>query len=299
MDRSYVMGLVRDFNRDISARIGCVGEPSATTLMLLKLDFIRIVSSHEHFVILNLPFGPPLSIPTSTSSSSLGMSIGSLSVQPQAPSPECVSITSRSTTTTLDSWGSLGSGELTYDFRRCHYLVGLALADLSSVLDSSSSPVLHARAISVILNLLSTHEADSRLSDPGIRSRVASLYLPLVTIVLDVADQIHDPFVNTTTTTNTFASDDPLISSTSPGVNPKVALAIAGIGSAISPPRTPTGTRKNKTPDPSKVTLSLELSRQFRWLIIRLIIHTEFHPLGVVLLRNHCTICAQDVIVTH
>ncbi|EYC06394.1 hypothetical protein Y032_0076g1034 [Ancylostoma ceylanicum] len=271
MDRSYVMGLVRDFNRDISAKISCIGEPAATTLMLLKLDFVRIVSSHEHFVILNLPFGPPLSIPTSTSSSSLGMSTGSSTVQLQAPSPECVSITSRSTTTTIDSWGSLGSGELTYDFRKCHYLVGLALSDLSSVLDSSSSPVLHARAISVIHNLLSTHEADSRLTDPGIRSRVASLYLPLVTIVLDVAEQIHDPFVNTTTVTNNFTSDDPLCSSTSPGVNPKVALAIAGIGSAISPPRSPTGARKSKTPDPSKATLSLELSRQllacFCWVL--------------------------------
>ncbi|CAJ0607791.1 unnamed protein product [Cylicocyclus nassatus] len=270
MDRSYVMGLVRDFNRDISSKISCVSEPAATTLMLLKLDFIRIVSSHEHFVILNLPFGPPLSIPTSSSSSSLGMSIGSTTT-PLAPSPECVSITSRSTTTTIDSWGSLGSGELTYDFRRCHYLVGLALADLASVLDSSNSHVLHSRAISVIHNLLSAHEADSRLTDPGIRSRVASLYLPLVTIVLDVAEQIHDPFVNTTTVGNSFPSDDPLGSSTSPGVNPKVALAIAGIGSAISPPRTPTGTRKNKPSDPSKVTLNLELSRQllacFCWVL--------------------------------
>ncbi|KIH56370.1 hypothetical protein ANCDUO_13451 [Ancylostoma duodenale] len=127
------------------------------------------------------------------------------------------------------------------------------------------------RAISVIHNLLSTHEADSRLTDPGIRSRVASLYLPLVTIVLDVAEQIHDPFVNTTTVTNNFTSDDPLCSSTSPGVNPKVALAIAGIGSAISPPRSPTGARKSKTPDPSKATLSLELSRQllacFCWVL--------------------------------
>ncbi|PIO64161.1 hypothetical protein TELCIR_14220, partial [Teladorsagia circumcincta] len=42
MDRSYVMGLVRDFNRDISHRISCIGEPAATTLMLLKLDFVRI-----------------------------------------------------------------------------------------------------------------------------------------------------------------------------------------------------------------------------------------------------------------
>ncbi|KAE9412198.1 hypothetical protein Angca_003835, partial [Angiostrongylus cantonensis] len=72
MDRTYVMGLVRDFNRDVSSKISCIGEPAATTLMLLKLDFMRIVSSHEHFVILNLPLGPLHSVPTSSSSSSLG-----------------------------------------------------------------------------------------------------------------------------------------------------------------------------------------------------------------------------------
>ncbi|PIO54049.1 hypothetical protein TELCIR_24596, partial [Teladorsagia circumcincta] len=162
-----------------------------------------------------------------------------------------------STTTTLDSWGSLGSGELSYEFRRCHYLVGLALADLAAVLDSSSSSVLHARAIGLIHNLLSSHEADSRLTDPTIRARVAGLYLPLVTIVLDVAGQIHDPFANSPTGTR----EDRNGNSTSPGVNPKVALAIAGIGSAPSPPRTPTELNNNR-PEKNKAMLNLELSRQ-------------------------------------
>nr|CDJ83685.1 Dedicator of cytokinesis domain containing protein [Haemonchus contortus] len=271
MDRSYVMGLVRDFNRDISHRISCIGEPAATTLMLLKLDFVRIVSSHEHFVILNLPFGPPHSVPTSTSSSSICISTGTgSSVTQMALSPESVSISSRSTTTTLDSWGSLGSGELSYEFRRCHYLVGLALADLAAVLDSSNSSVLHARAIGLIHNLLSSHEADSRLTDPTIRARVAGLYLPLVTIVLDVAGQIHDPFANSPTGTSRFSREDRNGTSTSPGVNPKVALAIAGIGSAPSPPRTPTELNNNR-PEKSKAMLNLELSRQllacFCWVL--------------------------------
>ncbi|KAK6028421.1 hypothetical protein OSTOST_05532 [Ostertagia ostertagi] len=170
----------------------------------------------------------------------------------------------RSTTTTLDSWGSLGSGELSYEFRRCHYLVGLALADLAAVLDSSNSSVLHARrakAIGLIHNLLSSHEADSRLTDPTIRARVAGLYLPLVTIVLDVAGQIHDPFANSPTGTSRFSREDRNGNSTSPGVNPKVALAIAGIGSAPSPPRTPTEMNNNR-PEKNKAMLNLELSRQ-------------------------------------
>ncbi|VDM56495.1 unnamed protein product, partial [Angiostrongylus costaricensis] len=235
----------------------CIGEPAATTLMLLKLDFMRIVSSHEHFVILNLPFGPPHSVPTSSSSSSLGLysSGGTSAIQMQALSPESVSIASRSTTTTLDSWGSLGSGELTYEYRKCHYLVGLALADLASVLESSNSAVLHSRAISVIHNLLLTHEADSRLSDPCIRARIAALYLPLITIVLDVTDLIHDPFANSNSSTVRFSREDPLNFSVSPGVNPKVALAIAGIGSSSPVPCTPTGVRRQNGLERSYVVM--------------------------------------------
>ena len=32
----------------------------ATSLLLLRLDFIRVLCSHEHFFPLNLPFGTPL-----------------------------------------------------------------------------------------------------------------------------------------------------------------------------------------------------------------------------------------------
>uniref|UniRef100_A0A8L8KVX2 HECT-type E3 ubiquitin transferase n=1 Tax=Heligmosomoides polygyrus TaxID=6339 RepID=A0A8L8KVX2_HELPZ len=202
----------RSRSRSEDCRYSCIGEPAATTLMLLKMDFVRIVSSHEHFVILNLPFGPPHSAPSSTSSSSIGLSsgTGSSTLQLQPLSPESISITSR--------------------------------------------------AISLIHNLLSAHEADSRLTDPMIRARIAALYLPLVTIVLDVAGQIHDPFANSTGSIR-FSKEDKHRSSSSPGVNPKVALAIAGIGSAPSPPRTPTELNNNK-PERGKTMLSLELSRQ-------------------------------------
>jgi hypothetical protein len=32
----------------------------ATSLQLLRLDFLRVLCSHEHFFPLNLPFGTPL-----------------------------------------------------------------------------------------------------------------------------------------------------------------------------------------------------------------------------------------------
>src|SRR5690349_10443495 len=54
MDRSYVMGLVRDFNQTISLKICSATEANISSLMLLKQDFMRIVCSHEHFVIMNV-----------------------------------------------------------------------------------------------------------------------------------------------------------------------------------------------------------------------------------------------------
>ncbi|EJW73433.1 hypothetical protein WUBG_15661, partial [Wuchereria bancrofti] len=58
MDRTFVMTLIGEFNREIAIKIGNSTELCIVpTLMLIKLDFLRIIASHEHFVVLNLPFG--------------------------------------------------------------------------------------------------------------------------------------------------------------------------------------------------------------------------------------------------
>lgn len=41
---------------------------------------------------------------------------------------------------------------------------------------------------------MSSHELDARLLDNAVKARVASLYLPLIGIVLDVSAQLHDPY---------------------------------------------------------------------------------------------------------
>lgn len=49
--------------------------------MLIKLDFIRIVSSHEHFIMLNIPFATvPLSMTTSHSGGSFNVSYININV---------------------------------------------------------------------------------------------------------------------------------------------------------------------------------------------------------------------------
>ncbi|KAK0422809.1 hypothetical protein QR680_007798 [Steinernema hermaphroditum] len=281
MDRSYVMALVKQYNRDLSAKISALSDPLSTSLMLLKMDFMRVVCSHEHFVMLNLPFGLGHSLSHSYSTASYGssstgggnaMSLSQTGNYPpsapnlQPPSPGGSSLSSRS----AESQSS-GSVDLTPDFRAKHFLIGIVLSDLATVLETASQP-LHARAIGLIRNLLATHEADSRLGDTIVKNRVAALYLPLVGIVLESSTQLYDPYSKNgkenAWSPSIINGNDSVFSargtaSTGPGINPKVALAIAGMGGTASSPTTPDEkTLKVEAVKPSKPQLSLPLSRQ-------------------------------------
>ncbi len=52
---------------------------------------------------------------------------------------------------------------------------------------------LHHKAINLLCNIIASHDADPRYSSKDLRSRVASLYLPLIGIVLDTLPQLYDP----------------------------------------------------------------------------------------------------------
>ncbi|GAA6069755.1 dedicator of cytokinesis protein 7 isoform X1, partial [Tachysurus ichikawai] len=69
LDRGFVFNLIRTYYKQISNKLHTTQNPSS--LMALRLDFLRIVCSHEHYVTLNLPcatFSPPSSPSPSTSS---------------------------------------------------------------------------------------------------------------------------------------------------------------------------------------------------------------------------------------
>ena len=56
----------------------------------------------------------------------------------------------------------------------------------------SSSPAVQGRAINCIRNILSCHDSDDRYSrHPHLRARVATLYLPLLDIMLDALPQLY------------------------------------------------------------------------------------------------------------
>ena len=81
-----------------------------------RLDLLRIVCSHEHYVILNLPLGTILySAGTGSQQSSPSGSISS-------------------TVDSLDMPNVEAMGELSHEFRHFHYLSGLILSELAQVL---------------------------------------------------------------------------------------------------------------------------------------------------------------------
>ncbi|XP_013931408.1 PREDICTED: dedicator of cytokinesis protein 7-like [Thamnophis sirtalis] len=91
--------------------------PIPSTLVSLRLDFLRIVCSHEHYVTLNLPC--------------------SLLTPPASPSPSVSSATSQSSgfSTNVQDQKIANMFEFSVPFRQQHYLAGLVLTELAVILD--------------------------------------------------------------------------------------------------------------------------------------------------------------------
>ena len=53
--------------------------------------------------------------------------------------------------------------------------------------------MLQHKAINVVRDLMASHDSDMRFQDIDIKSRIASLYLPLLGIVMESLNQLYDP----------------------------------------------------------------------------------------------------------
>uniref|UniRef100_A0A673M805 Dedicator of cytokinesis protein 7-like n=1 Tax=Sinocyclocheilus rhinocerous TaxID=307959 RepID=A0A673M805_9TELE len=227
MDRGFVFNLVRSYYKQVHInKLHTAQNPSSLTA--LRMDFIRIVCSHEHYVTLNLPcatLSPPASPSPSTSSTTSQSSAFSSHVQDQ---------------------GVVSMFELSVPFRQQHFLSGLLLAELSLILEpdgegfqhlkSYLTPLsvflsvffLHKKTISALHSLLCSHDADPRYTDPQVRSNIAQLYLPLIPIVMETLAQLHD-FTDTSPQRVRHASA--LVDDNDPDnstISQSVAMAIAG-----------------------------------------------------------------------
>ncbi|XP_043955474.1 dedicator of cytokinesis protein 7-like isoform X6 [Gambusia affinis] len=174
MDRGFVFNLIRSYYKQIANKLHTT--QNSSSLNALRMDFMRIVCSHEHYVILNLPcstLSPPASPSPSTSSTTSQSSAFSGMVQDQ---------------------GVATMFEMSVPFRQQHFLSGLLLTELALILDPDGEGVffLHKKAICAIHSLLCSHDADPRYQDPQVRAHVAQLYLPLLPIVMESLPQLHD-----------------------------------------------------------------------------------------------------------
>ncbi|NP_001277565.1 dedicator of cytokinesis protein 7 isoform 1 [Mus musculus] len=174
MDRGFVFSLIKSCYKQVSAKLYSLPNPSV--LVSLRLDFLRIICSHEHYVTLNLPC--------------------SLLTPPASPSPSVSSATSQSSgfSTSVQDQKIANMFELSLPFRQQHYLAGLVLTELALILDPDAEGLfgLHKKVINMVHNLLSTHDSDPRYSDPQIKARVAMLYLPLIGIIMETVPQLYD-----------------------------------------------------------------------------------------------------------
>ncbi|XP_054688944.1 dedicator of cytokinesis protein 7 isoform X1 [Grus americana] len=174
MDRGFVFGLIKTCYKQVSSKMYTLTNPS--NLASLRLDFLRIICSHEHYVTLNLPC--------------------SLLTPPASPSPSVSSATSQSSgfSTNVQDQKIANMFELSVPFRQQHYLAGLVLTELAVILDPDAEGLfgLHKKVINMVHNLLSSHDSDPRYADPQVKARVAMLYLPLIGVIMETVPQLYD-----------------------------------------------------------------------------------------------------------
>lgn len=115
MDRGFVFGLIRAYYNALKPKILTIPD-----LVHYKLDLLRIVCSHEHFVALNLPFGTPYTVLSA----------------PCSPTASVNSNNSQhSYLNALMSSDNAVYAELSQEFRQQHFLVGLVMTELATVLE--------------------------------------------------------------------------------------------------------------------------------------------------------------------
>lgn len=118
LDRGFVFVLIKNFLKVITTKSSAIAEVNH-----YKLDFLRIVCSHEHFIALNLPFGTPFTYNIS------------------APCSPTLSIKSGNSQHSAVSSGQSNQdkfafADLTADFRQQHFLIGLMLTEIAQAFES-------------------------------------------------------------------------------------------------------------------------------------------------------------------
>eukprot|EP00062_Callorhinchus_milii_P008194 gi/632950629/ref/XP_007890827.1/ PREDICTED: dedicator of cytokinesis protein 8 isoform X3 [Callorhinchus milii] len=169
MDRGFVFNLIRHYCSQLSSKL-----QSLPTLISTRLEFLRILCSHEHYLSLNLFFATSLS----------------------APGSPCPSISSQnsSSCSSIHDQRIANMFDLSLEYRQQHFLTGLLFIELAAALDAEVEGIakVQKKAVNAILSLLCSHDLDVRYSKPDMKTKLAALYLPLIKITTDALPQLYD-----------------------------------------------------------------------------------------------------------
>ncbi|PIO05004.1 hypothetical protein AB205_0021130 [Aquarana catesbeiana] len=223
MDRGFVFLLIRSYYKQINNKLSKAQNPNV--LISLRMDFIRIVCSHEHYVPLNLPC--------------------SRLSPPNSPSPSISSTTSQSSMLSSPAQDKTITNmfELSVPFRQQHYLSGLILTELALILEPD----------------VEGHDMDPRYSEPEVKQRISRLYLPLIGIVMETLPHLYDftePHAQRMRHASSMADE---VDSDSGTISQTVAMAIAG--SPLPTPQKTTNFPLPPAPMRTSGVLSVEPSR--------------------------------------
>ncbi len=136
----------------------------------IQLDFLRILSSHEHFLALNLPLFSDLNeliakLPANSTKGNINLTFNSRPIKLIIENKE---------------------------FFNKHYFAGVIMRKVFKSLHSPFTGIQY-KAVELIRNLLESHDLDSRLgsnnakSSPhnqSLKSRIAYMYFPLVNLII-------------------------------------------------------------------------------------------------------------------
>ena len=169
LDRTLIFQLIQIYMKEVNLKLKkCQRSYDSRHLNALKLDFLRILCSHEHFIALNQP------VDSQTNTKSLLSQCTYFFTQPPQQNP----------TKTSPSY-----------FKR-YVLFGVLLKNFNQIFNSKTSlkqpqfTLAQVKLINLLKSLFESHDFDDRFQN--VRSKLASLYIPFLIIILNHISFIYE-----------------------------------------------------------------------------------------------------------